>query len=139
MRNALVLAFAAALSAGAPAQSDKDHAAHHPDAASAPVAAATPKSVTPTSSQPDMSMKSMHDMHKKMMSAKTPDERQALMSEHMKAMQDGMATMGRMKSAGAKNGSPSERLDAMGKRMDMMEMMMQMMVDREAVHATPAK
>ena len=77
-------------------------------------------------------MKSMKEMHAKMMAAKTVEERQALMGEHMKTMQDGMAMMGQMK--GEKSGmSP----DAMGKRMDMMEMMMQMMMDREAAH-TPA-
>ena len=77
-------------------------------------------------------MKSMKEMHAKMMAAKTVEERQALMGEHMKTMQDGMAMMGKMK--GEKSGmSP----DAMGKRMDMMEMMMQMMMDREAAH-TPA-
>jgi hypothetical protein len=71
-------------------------------------------------------MKSMQEMHDKMRAAKTPEERQALMADHMKAMQDGMAMMGRMKSpAGA---SP----DAMSRRMDMMEMMMRMMMDREA-------
>ena len=41
-------------------------------------------------------MKAMHDMHSKMMNAQTPAERQALMAEHMKAMQDGMAMMKEM-------------------------------------------
>jgi len=64
--------------------------------------------------------------------ALTVEERQALMGEHMKAMQDGMSMMGQMERE--KSGmSP----DAMGKRMDMMEMMMQMMMDREAAR-TPA-
>ena len=41
----------------------------------------------------DGQMKTMRDMHTKMMNAKTPEERQALMGEHMKAMQGGMDMM----------------------------------------------
>lgn len=56
------------------------------------------------------------------------------MVDHMKAMQDGMAMMGQMK--GEKSGMSSE---AMGKRMDMMEMMMQMVMDREGMKAPATK
>jgi len=135
MRSVFVLAFAAALSTGALAQSDKEHAAHHPEGASAPAAKATPKAAAPA--QMDMQMKSMQEMHEKMMAAKTPEERQALMTEHMKSMQGGMAMMGQMKAPDAKGGSKSMSPEMMGKRMDMMEMMMQMMMDREAAR-TPA-
>ena len=38
-------------------------------------------------------MKAMKDMHQKMMTARSPAERQALMADHMKAMQEGMAMM----------------------------------------------
>ena len=86
-------------------------------------------------------MKSMQEMHDKMMAAETPEERQALMAEHMKVMQEGMAMMGPMKG-----GKPAAGMDGMqgghdmmSKRMDMMEMMMQMMMDREAAHSTPTK
>ena len=137
MRSVFVLAFAAALSTGALAQSDKEHAAHHPEGASAPAAKATPKAAAPA--QMDMQMKSMQEMHEKMMAAKTPEERQALMTEHMKSMQGGMAMMGQMKAPDAKGGSKSMSPEMMGKRMDMMEMMMQMMMDREAVRSAPAK
>jgi hypothetical protein len=41
----------------------------------------------------DPRMKAMQEMHQKMMNAKTPAERQALMADHMKAMQGGMAMM----------------------------------------------
>ena len=41
-------------------------------------------------------MKAMRDMHEKMSRANTPQERQALMGEHMKLMQEGMALMGGM-------------------------------------------
>ena len=135
MRSVFVLAFAAALSTGVLAQSDKEHAAHHPEGASAPAAKATPKAAAPA--QMDMQMKSMQEMHEKMMAAKTPEERQALMTEHMKSMQGGMAMMGQMRSPDAKGGGKSMSPEMMGKRMDMMEMMMQMMMDREAAR-TPA-
>ena len=135
MRSVFVLAFAAALSTGALAQSDKEHAAHHPEGASAPAAKATPKAAAPA--QMDMQMKSMQEMHEKMMAAKTPEERQALMTEHMKSMQGGMAMMGQMKAPDAKVSGKPMSPEMMGKRMDMMEMMMQMMMDREAAR-TPA-
>jgi hypothetical protein len=123
---AAVLLSMAPLSQSATA--DEDHAAHHPAGASAPAkAAATPASTT------QATMKSMREMHDKMMAAKTSEERQALMADHMKAMQDGMAMMGQMKAGQASSA------EAMGRRMDMMEMMMQMMMDREAARAPAGK
>ena len=77
-------------------------------------------------------MKVMRDMHDKMMAATTPDERNALMAEHMKAMQDGMAMMNGMAGPGMTSGrgemGASHR--AMEERMEMMQTMMQMMMDR---------
>ena len=93
-------------------------------------------------------MKMMHDMHQKMHAAQTPEERSALMKDHMKAMQDGVAMMAQMKDdmsmqdakmpsmGGAMQGTPH---DMMVRRMDMMEMMMQMMMDRDAVNLPAAK
>ena len=53
-------------------------------------------------------MKAMKDMQQKMMAAKSPAERQALMADHMKAMQEGMAMMkemhGGMQGMGARHG-----------------------------------
>lgn len=74
MRSIIALCTAVALSGCAAIRSEKDHAANHPSGASAP--AATP-------AQTDMHMMSMPEMHEKMM------------ADHMKAMQDGMAMMGR--------------------------------------------
>jgi len=144
MRDILTLALAAGFSCGAFAQSDKDHAAHHPPqgAASAAVSAAAR---APSPAQMDMQMKTMQDMHEKMLAAKTPEERQALMADHMKTMQDGMAMMGRMhggksaKPGAGMGGGMSMNSDSMGKRMDMMEMMMQMMMDREAARPPAGK
>ena len=121
---------AVGLSGCAAVQSEQDHAVHHPSNAAAP--AATP-------AQMDMQMKSMQQMHERMMTAKTLEERQALMAEHMKSMQGGMAMMGQMKAPGAKGGGKSMSLEMMGERMDMMEMMMQMMMDREAARAAVGK
>ena len=45
----------------------------------------------PAMARMDEQMKTMLTMHDKMMKAKTPKERSALMAEHMKVMQDGMA------------------------------------------------
>jgi hypothetical protein len=128
------------------AASDADHAAHHPPAASEPAAASkvvpkpadkpSVKASAPSSAQMGSTMKSMQEMHDKMMAAKTPEERQALMADHMKAMQGGMGMMGQMKS---EQGGMSAGPEMMAKRMDMMEMMMQMMMDREVVRSAPMK
>jgi hypothetical protein len=101
----------------------------------------------------DPRMKAMHDMHQKMMSATTPAERQALMADHMKTMQDGMAMMNDMHSkygasamagmgpmgsasgasatAGMGNGkvTPDDHR-MMADHMATMQMMMNMMADR---------
>ena len=72
-------------------------------------------------------MRDMQTMHEKMMAAKTPAERHALMADHMKAMREGMKAMEHMGSCcGGKGSSKS-----MAMRMDMMTMMMQMMMDRQ--------
>ena len=88
-------------------------------------------------------MKAMQEMHDKMMAAKTPEERSALMAEHMKTMQEGMGMMKGMGGMGGMGGPKSppttmtERQTMMEQRMDMMQTMMEMMVDR--LPQTPAK
>ena len=78
----------------------------------------------------DMQMKTMRDMHDKMMGAKSPSERNKLMADHMKAMQDGMAMMGDMKDMPAMSGDMTAHHQMMAKRMEMMQTMMKMMMDR---------
>ena len=108
----------------------------------------------------DERMKSMQAMHQKMMNASTPAERQAMMAEHMKAMQGGMAMMKEMHAMhGAPGGSGAGGMGMMGapggaapmagmgdgkgmasdmakhhqmmtEHMAMMQMMMDMMADR---------
>jgi len=147
-KTILSLAIAAA-AFGAYAQTDAEHVQHHPaevtkKASKAPVAKTNPL-VKESMTAMDSKMKAMREMHEKMMVAKTPEERRALMAEHMKVMQDGMNMMGSMSKmddmkgmggmgSGAKAGGMT--MDMMGhhelmeKRMEMMTSMMQMMMDR---------
>ena len=92
--------------------------------------------------------KTMQAMHEKMMAAKTPEERNSLMAEHMKSMQDGMKMMETMASPGMKgmagmsgmsgmSGDMAAHHAMMEKRMGMMQTMMKMMMDRMA--AAPAR
>jgi hypothetical protein len=96
----------------------------------------------------DKQIKAMRDMHEKMANAKTAEERNALMAEQMKTMQDGMAMMNMMGGSGmggmggTQGGKPmpgdmNPRQQMMEKRMDMMQSMMQMMMDQ--MPAAPAK
>ena len=81
----------------------------------------------------DAQMKTMREMHAKMMSAKTADERQALMAEHMKAMQGGMAMMKGMGGMGDPKAMPApmaQHHQMMMKHMEMMQAMMDMMMQR---------
>jgi len=100
----------------------------------------------------DAHMAKMREMHEKMTrAAGAPQERQALMAEHMKLMHEGMAMMGGMGPGGmvgkggmgmggmrgmAPAGATSAPMDMgtrhqmMEKRMEMMQSMMQMMMDR---------
>ena len=124
---------------------DKDeHTAHHPEgAASAAKVPATDPTAKVSMEKMDTQMKAMQEKHEKMMKAKTPEERNALMAEHMKTMQVGMAMMGSMGGQGMgqmKDKMPADmgaRHQMMEKRMEMMESMMQMMMDR--MPAAPAK
>lgn len=121
----------------------------------------TPRTAPPSHAEHmqamDNKMKAMREMHEKMANAKTPEERQALMAEHMKVMHEGMGMMnmmccmggmggmggmqgmqgmGPMSGASAPRGgmairhSMRQRHEMMEKRMDMMQHMMQMMMDR---------
>ncbi len=118
------------------AQHDQ-HKGHHPaGSASAAAVKAMPGKNTPEMARMDNQMKAMREMHDKMMAAKTPEERNALMAEHMKTMQDGMGMMKGMSGMGGMpnpKGMPADmtqRQRMMEQRMDMMQTMMEMMVDR---------
>jgi len=110
----------------------EEHAAHHP---------AGVASGAPAPAQYDRQMKMMQEMHQKMAAAKTPEERAALMADHMKTMREGMAMMGQM-HGGTMGGGPgpmSADPEPMKRRMDMMEMMMQMMMDRDGAKLSATK
>ena len=136
----VVLASSLVLAGCATGPKPQAHAAHHPAGAAAAAPAA------PHPGQMDTMMQSMQDMHDKMMAAKTPEERAKLMPEHMQLMHDGMAMMGQMRGGkggmgmgGMMGGGKPMSPEMMGKRMDMMEMMMQMMVHREGMKHPVAK
>jgi hypothetical protein len=105
----IAVACIATSSLGLAAAAD-EHAAHHPDAASAPAtgastakakaakAKAVPKAVTV--SPMDQQMQAMQAMHDKMMNAKTMDERRGMLDEQMKSMESGMAMMDQMGMGG---------------------------------------
>jgi len=130
-----LLAGCSAMPGGKPAD---EHAAHHPPGTAA---------ATPAPGGYDQQMKMMQEMHRKMAEAKTPDERAALMKDHMKTMQDGMAMMGQMGGGmmgggmGMDDGKAPMAMDPamMKRRMDMMESMMQMMMDRDGMKPPAAK
>ena len=116
------------------AQEKEDHSAHHPSASASASSAASAAAAAKPASKPAAGMSKdgmagmeakMKTMHDKMMAAKTADERKALMAEHMKTMQDGMVMMNDMKKSDGAN-----KPKMMEKRIDMMENMMQMMMDR---------
>jgi hypothetical protein len=77
--------FAAMAMAGCATSQDAEHSQHHPDTSTAQTAGM----MSPGGQMPMMDMKDMKamcDMHKKMMSGKTPEEQKAMMDEHMKSM-----------------------------------------------------
>ena len=144
MKFVRLFSLALALSAvGAPswATQHDQHKAHHPaGSASAPAARSMPGETTPEMARMSNHMKAMQEIHNKMMAAKTPEERNALMGEHMKTMQEGMGMMKGMGGMAGPNSPPTnmaERQTMMEQRMDMMQTMMEMMADR--LPQTPAK
>lgn len=132
----------------------------HPQASMASTAA-MPMGMTGTPPASDPRMKAMQEMHQKMLSASTPADRQALMAEHLKALQGGMAMMKEMHAMHAGGGmgmmaspgssAPMGGMAGMGagkgmspdmaKRHQMMAdpmALMQMMVDMMAQRVAPA-
>jgi hypothetical protein len=141
IQNAALSLGMAIASIGVWAQTAAEHTQHHPPTASAKTAKASPAKTpaTDTTKAMDSQMKSMREMHEKMMAAKAPEERKALMDDHMKTMQGGMDMMTKMDSMGDtqdKGAMPTDMMSMhrmMEKRMEMMTTMMQMMMDRMPV------
>jgi hypothetical protein len=119
-----------------------------PTAGGMPGMASPPAAMAERMSKMDAHMNAMREMHDRMARARTPEERNALMPEHMKLMQEGMAMMGGMGPGGMRgmggmggmgsmSGDMAGHQQMMEKRMEMMQSMMQMMMDR--MPATPAR
>ncbi|MDO8386757.1 MAG: hypothetical protein Q7T13_10175 [Polaromonas sp.] len=138
-----IIAATAALGLAGCAQTPHGHAAHHPGASAPAAGQAMPMA------RMDDHMSAMRAMHERVARTRTPEERNALMAEHHKLMQEGMGMMGgmgpgakggmggMMGNPGAMAGDPAARQQWMEKRMEMMQSMMQMMMDR--LPPAPAK
>jgi hypothetical protein len=101
--------------------------------------------------QMDEHMAKMQTLHEKMAGAATPEERQSVMEDQRQEMQLGMTMMhdmhqGDMPMAGAGMGKPGQmgkpadpkaQMQMMEKRIDMMQMMMQTMMDRQGMMTAP--
>lgn len=121
----------------ASAQTAAEHTQHHPDGAAPKPAQTAPATPEQQMSAMDKQLQLMRDMSRKLADAKTPQERQAVMAEHQKTMQDSMKMMGQMQGIpmgdmGMMGGQMMQRHTLMEKRMDMMQAMMQMLMDRDA-------
>jgi hypothetical protein len=151
-RNLVSLALAvgaAALTSTTWAVEDEAHSAHHrkdgiqvAQSGATPVAPAAVSPVMPAmaarsgmggSPEFNQQIAAMREMHDKMMKAGSAAERQALMGEHMALMNKGMDMMHRMVGRDPAPSSTQEqtrRQGVMEQRMDMMQSMIQMMMDR---------
>ncbi|MDE2598765.1 MAG: hypothetical protein KGL40_03975 [Rhodocyclaceae bacterium] len=155
MKRMLALTLFAASLTAAPAWAAAPSEAPPPKPSAKATASPRPApgELTPAQrAQMEKQIASMQEIHEKFMAAKTPEERAALMDEHMRTMQAGMSMMremhggppmGRGMGRGMGGGMGMGRgmgpgpgqgcmETCMQSRMDMMEMMMQMMMDRAA-------
>lgn len=89
-----------------------DHDKHHSEATSSKIAPQiSPNTSSVQKEKMDAQRKAMCDMHEKVINAKTQEERNALMAEHMKSMQDDMPMMNGMmgnRTSGKQTMSPQE-------------------------------
>lgn len=144
MKRSLALAVGTVVLLAAGSPWAQDSKAQVPNTTSA---APSSGSSMDMSSQMDEHMQMMKALHEKLMGATTPEARQIVMDRQREEMQGCMATMNQMKQGGgmmgsmrggmmeqksaAADGAPQMRM--MQKRMDMMEMMMQTMMDRQGM------
>jgi hypothetical protein len=147
MKTSLAVAVGTAflLAAGMPSAQDAKAPASNP-AAMVPQSASS-MGMGSQMAQMDEHMQMMKTLHEKMMSATTPEARQIVMDKQREEMQGCMAMMNEMKTGNGKMSAmgggmmeqkamPSDanaQMQMMQKRMDMMEMMMQTMMDRQGM------
>lgn len=105
-------AVQAAPATSAPAE---QHEQHH----TTPARTKTP--AKSSAAKVDAQMQRMRQMHEKMMAAKTPEERQALMVEYRDVMNKGMAMMQQMYGQSSKSGRSASMMEMMGMMMTMMQ------------------
>jgi len=137
--SATLFTVAAAFAVGSAAAQDSQVAAAMPDAR-----AMCCMEPTAQMSQMDGHMKRMQALHEQMASASTPEDRQRLMDEQRREMQQGMAMMQAMPHGGSmmggggmgamgQKGKPADQktqMQMMEKRMEVMQTMMQVMMDQ---------
>lgn len=115
-----------------------------------PAAKAAANASMPTKAQIDEHIKKMQALHEKVTGAATPEERQKALEEARKEMQDAMKTMQPMMQGGGMMGDGtmgrkgkaadnSAQMQMMGERVDMMQMMMQMMMDQQGMMGGTSK
>ena len=106
--SALTLAAALAFASTSTlaANHEQDHTEHHPEAPAAVAPAPDMGAKVPPQAM-QKQMQAMKAMHEKMMNAKTPEERSALMAEHMQTMRDGMGMMQKMGQSSGMGGMGS--------------------------------
>ncbi len=122
----------ATASIGSWAPTDIDHEKHHPKTTTSEKVSGNQMAAM------NRKLKTMHQVHAKMLSAKTAEEKNVLMAKHMNAMRQGMESLNMMGAdvMGAMKGEKHfprcarELEQMMEKRMEMMELMLQMAMDR---------
>jgi hypothetical protein len=150
MKTSLALAVGSVFlfAAGMPLAQDAKVPAQSPKATASQAGSKMP--MGSQMGQMDEHMKKMQTLHERMASATTPEERQKVMEEQRKEMQAGMGVMNQMQGGGmmggmgggmmAQKGRPADQetqMQMMEKRMDMMQMMMQTMMDQQGMTAGP--
>ena len=125
-RSLLAAACALALAATAFADETQSHAGQQ----------AKPPASTPAGKMPEM-MTRMHEQMSQIQATADPKERERLMQEHMKTMHESMPMMQGMKEGAGPGGA--QRMDAMSRRMDMMEQMMQQMLEHQKAREPATK
>ena len=149
MKKSLAMAVGtvALLAAGMPFAQDAKAPASKPNATA--MQSGSSMNMGGQMGQMDEHMQKMKALHEKMTSATTPEERQKVMDEQRQEMQAGMSMMNQMMQGGGMMGSagggmmgqkgkPADanaQIPMMQKRMDMMQMMMQTMMDQQGMMA----
>jgi hypothetical protein len=142
MMRTLVCTVALGASSNVLALQAEQHQSHHPESAASAAPKSTAQPAPPAehadhqagSEAPamDAQLDAMHAMHARMMAAKDPAERKALMAEHDKLMHEGMRMMEAMshKEGGGGGCDMGGHERHMAMHMEMMQAMMQLMMDR---------